>query len=63
MKEDINFRIIKKLHEGTYGKHIDGFLVDAIRDEFERRELSHWKFKETYDSLIEKYADQEDSEK
>lgn len=63
MKEDINVRIIKKLHKRKYRKHISSFLVDAIREEFERRELSHWKFKETYDCLIEKYADQEDLKK
>lgn len=61
MKEDINYRIIKKLRDRRYGKHISGFLVDAIREEFAKRELMHWSFKETYDCLVEKYADQEDS--
>ena len=63
MKEDINFRIIKKLDGRRYGKHVSGFLIDAIREEFQRTEQKRWKFKETYDRFIEKYADQEDLEK
>ncbi|MHC4461411.1 MAG: hypothetical protein ACYS30_08245 [Planctomycetota bacterium] len=63
MKEDINFRIIKKLDGRRYEKNVSSFLKDAIREEFERTEQKRWKFRETYDRLIEKYADQEDSEK
>lgn len=63
MKEDINFRIIKKLQEGKYKKNVSGFLLDAIREEFEKREQKRWNFKDTYDSLIEQYAAQEDLQK
>ena len=63
MKEDINYRIIKQLHDRKYGKHISSFLVDAIREEFGKREQRRWNFRETYDRLIEKYADQEDTQK
>ena len=63
MKEDINFRIIKKLKEKKHRKNVNGFLVDAIREEFERREQKRWKFKETYDHLIRQYADKEDLQK
>jgi hypothetical protein len=60
-KEDINFRIIKKLQGDEYKKHISGFLVEAIREEF--REQKRWQFKETYDSMIEKYANRENLQK
>lgn len=63
MKEDINFRIIKKLDGGRYGKHVSSFLIDAVREEFARRESKRWNFKERYDLLIEKYAGQEDRQK
>ena len=63
MKEDINFRIIKKLHGSKYDKHISGFLIDAIREEYARMESRRWNFKDTYDLLIEKYADKEESKK
>jgi len=63
MKEDTNSRIIKKLQGGTYRKNVSVFLADAIREEFEKRELTRWNFKETYDRLIERYAEQENLEK
>jgi len=61
VKEDINLRIIKSLDGRKYGKHVSAFLIDAIREEFDRREHKRWNFKETYDDLIEKYAGKEDS--
>lgn len=63
MKEDINIRIIKKLQEKKHKNNVSSFLVDAIREEFERRELKRWKFKEAYDRLIGQYADKEDLQK
>jgi len=63
MKEDINFRIIKKLNGRRCEKHVSSFLIDAIREQFQRGAQKRWNFKETYDHLIEKYARQEKSEK
>ena len=60
MKEDINFRIIKKLQEKKHRTNVSGFLINAIREEFERRDLKRWNFKETYDHLIGQYSDKED---
>lgn len=62
MKEDINLRIINKLMGRSYEKHVSSFLIDAIREEFQRREQKRWKSKETYERLIEKYARQEKPE-
>ena len=62
MKEDINLRIINKLMGRSYEKHVSSFLIDAIREEFQRREQKRWNSKETYERLIEKYARQEKTE-
>lgn len=56
MKEDINFRIIKKLESSKYEKNISEFLINAIREEFARSDFHHWSYAEVYDQLIKKYA-------
>lgn len=63
MDEDINYRIIKKLRGGDYPSHVREFLVDAIREEFQRSGQYRWHFKEAYNALIQKYAMQGDDQK
>lgn len=61
MKEDINFRIIKRLKESNYAKNISDFLIEAIREEFIRSNQHHWSYSEVYDQLIKKYSRMKES--
>lgn len=56
MKEDVNFRLIKKLKGSKYEENIREFLINAIREEFAKSELHHWSYADVYDQLIKKYA-------
>ena len=59
MKEDVNFRIIKKLKESKYDKNISEFLIEAIREEFAKSDLHHWAYADVYDRLIKNYSARE----
>ncbi|MBA7624665.1 hypothetical protein ES703_32076 [subsurface metagenome] len=63
MKEDINFRLIKKLKNSKYEENIREFLINAIREEFARSELHHWSYAEVYDQSIKKYATSKERKK
>lgn len=56
MAEDVNVRIMKKIKESDYDENVKEFLVKAIREEFQRYELHHWSYKETYDFMISNYS-------
>ena len=55
MKEDINAKIIKKLRESDYDKNVIDFLIEMIREEFNRGRTDA----NLYETAIEKYINAE----
>ena len=58
MSEDVTFRIIKKIKDGSQKENVKDFLVWAIREEFQRQG-GRWMFRDDYNYQINSLSKKE----